>query len=211
LSAVIPHAPPPPGRPGDWEVPGPPRRGLLDLQSLNAAGVLEDPDDVARWHEALPSVRPGRVGRARLTFRVPDVEPWSAEVPSLRRLSVSLVAPDGAVVERVDRRIGFRRVEVRGTELLINGRAVLIRGVNRHDFDPRTGRVVSAEDLRLDVVAMKGWGFNAVRTSHYPNDPRFLDLCDELGLYVVDEANLEAHAYNESLCHDSRYRSTWLE
>ena len=103
-------------------------------------------------------------------------------------------------MERVERRIGFRRVEIRGVELLVNGRPVLIRGVNRHDFDPRTGRVVAPEDMRADVVAMKRWGFNAVRTSHYPNDPAFLDLCDELGLYVIDEADIESHAWYERRC-----------
>ena len=211
LSAIVPDAPPPPPGPGDWVVPGPPRRGILDLQSLNAAGVLAKPDDVARWREAEPVVRPPRVGRVRLAARVPGVTPWSAEVPALRGLVVSLFAPDGSLVERVERRVGFRRVEVRGLELLVNGRAVLIRGVNRHDFDPRTGRVVAPEDLRADVVAMKRWGFNAVRTSHYPNDPAFLDACDELGLYVIDEADIESHGWYEDVCHDPRYRAAFLD
>ncbi|MEW6225437.1 MAG: glycoside hydrolase family 2 TIM barrel-domain containing protein [Chloroflexota bacterium] len=211
LSAVVPDAPPPPPGPGDWVVPGPPRRGILDLQSLNAAGVLAEPDDVARWREAEPVVRPPRVGRVRLAARVPGVTPWSAEIPALRGLAVSLVAPNGSLVERVERRIGFRRVEVRGLELLVNGRAVLLRGVNRHDFDPRTGRVVAPEDLRADVIAMKRWGFNAVRTSHYPNDPAFLDACDELGLYVIDEADIESHGWYEDVCHDPRYRAAFLD
>ena len=122
-----------------------------------------------------------------------------------------LRAPDGAVVERVERRIGFRRVEVRGVELLVNGRAVLIRGVNRHDFDRRTGRVISAEDMLADVVAMKRWGFNALRTSHYPNDPYLLDVCDELGLYVIDEADIESHGWYDDVCHDPRYRSAFVD
>ena len=137
--------------------------------------------------------------------------PWSAEVPALRTLQVSLIAPDGSVVERVERRIGFRRVEVRGLELLVNGRPILVRGVNRHDFDPRTGRVVAPEDLRADVVAMKRWGFNAVRTSHYPNDPAFLDACDELGLYVIDEADIESHGWYDDVCRDPRYRLAFVD
>jgi beta-galactosidase len=151
------------------------------------------------------------VGVVRLAARVPAVTPWSAEVPALRTLTVTLRAPDGTAVERIERKIGFRRVEVRGVELLVNGRPVLIRGVNRHDFDPRTGRVVAPADLRADVIAMKRYGFNAVRTSHYPNDPRFLDACDELGLYVVGEADIESHAYIDDLCDDPRYRSAWVD
>jgi beta-galactosidase len=139
------------------------------------------------------------------------VTPWSAEVPALRTLAVSLFAPDGTLVERVERRIGFRRVEVRGVELLVNGRAVLIRGVNRHDFDPSTGRVVAPEDMRADVIAMKRWGFNALRTSHYPNDPALLDACDELGLYVIDEADIESHGWYDDVCHDPSYRAAFLD
>ena len=211
VAAVVPHAPPPPPGPGDWVVPGPPRRGILDLQSLNAAGAFTDPADAERWRQAEPMVRPPRVGRVRLAARVPGVTPWSAEVPALCRLVVTLFAPDGTPVERVERRVGFRRVEIRGAELLVNGHAVLIRGVNRHDFDPRTGRVVAPEDLRADVIAMKRFGFNAVRSSHYPNDPAFLDACDELGLYVIDEADIESHGWYDDVCHDPRYRGAFLD
>ncbi len=209
--AAVPHEPPAPGGPGDWVVPGPPRRGVLDLVSLSAAGALTAADDIVRWEQARPVVRPPRVGIVRLETRVPGVTPWTAEVPALRRLGVTLRAPDGTVAERIDRRIGFRRVEVTDRELLVNGRAVLIRGVNRHDFDPQTGRVVSEDDLRADVILMKQFGVNAVRTSHYPNEPAFLDLCDELGLYVISEADIESHAYIDDLCHDPRYRNAWVD
>jgi beta-galactosidase len=211
LAAIVPDEPPPAGGPGDWAVPGPPRRGALDLQSLAAAGALTDPDDVERWRQAEPVMRPPRVGAVRLAACIPDVRPWSAEVPALHRLVVTLRAPDGQVVEQADRMIGFRRVEVVGRELLVNGRAVLIHGVNRHDFDPRTGRTVSLADMRADVELMKRFNVNAVRTSHYPNDPAFLDLCDEVGLYVVDEADIESHAYLDDLCHDPRYRAAWVD
>jgi beta-galactosidase len=111
----------------------------------------------------------------------------------------------------VDLRVGFRRVEIEGVHLLINGAAVLIRGVNRHDFDQHTGRVISAESIRADLVAMKRHGFNAVRTSHYPNDPALLDLTDELGLYVFAEADIESHAFIDSLCDDPRYLNAWVD
>jgi beta-galactosidase len=211
LRAGVAHQPPPPGGPGDWAVPGPPRRGALDLQSLAAAGALVDPDDIERWRQAEPVMRPPRVGVARLGARVPGVTPWSAEVPALYRLAVALLAPDGTAVERVERMIGFRRVEVTAKELLVNGQPVLIHGVNRHDFDPRTGRTVALDDLRADAELMKRFNVNAVRTSHYPNDPAFLDLCDEVGLYVVDEADIESHAYLDDLCHDPRYRAAWVD
>ncbi len=107
--------------------------------------------------------------------------------------------------------LGFRRVDIDGVHLLINGAAVLLRGVNRHDFDQHTGRVISAESMRADLVAMKQFGFNAVRTSHYPNDPVFLDLTDELGLYVIAEADIESHAFIDQLCNDPRYLNAWVD
>ncbi|MCA1481462.1 beta-galactosidase, partial [Bradyrhizobium sp. NBAIM08] len=101
--------------------------------------------------------------------------------------------------------------EVVGHELLVNGRAVLIKGVNRHDHDPRRGKAVTAASIEADLVLMKQHGINAVRTSHYPNDAALYDACDRLGLYVVGEANLEAHAYLRSLLKDPRWGSAVLE
>ena len=121
--------------------------------------------------------------------RVDAVEPWSAEVP---RLYDAAVAAGG---ERVALRIGFRTVVVEDGLLKVNGRRVLLRGVNRHEFDPDHGRVVSEELMRRDVLLMKAHNVNAVRTAHYPPHPRFLELCDELGLYVIDECDLETHGF----------------
>ncbi|MDJ0865199.1 MAG: glycoside hydrolase family 2 TIM barrel-domain containing protein [Myxococcota bacterium] len=143
--------------------------------------------------------------------RFPRVRPWSSEAPHRYRVVAELIDPDGAVREVVAQAVGFRRVEVRGRELLVNGRAVLIRGVNRHDHDERHGKTVSLASMRHDVEGMKRANFNAVRTAHYPNDARFYDLCDELGLYVVDEANVETHAREHSLCHDPRFLAAFVE
>lgn len=139
---------------------------------------------------------------------IPRVKSWSAELPHRYLVTVTLVDDRGRDVETVRQWTGFRRVEIVGRDLLVNGRRVMLRGVNRHDHHPDRGKAVTPEDMRADIVLMKQHNVNAVRCSHYPNDPRFLDLCDELGLYVIDEANVESHAWNTSLCHDPRYRPT---
>ena len=145
-----------------------------------------------------------------LTMAVPEAEVWSAEAPVRYRVVVALER-GGSVVEAVSQTVGFRSVRVVGNQLLVNGAAVMIRGVNRHDHHPVRGRAVTPDDMRADLITMKQHNVNAVRCSHYPNDPRFLDLCDELGLYVVDEADIESHAFNDLLCDDPAYAVTWLE
>ena len=143
-------------------------------------------------------------------FVLEGVEPWSAESPTRHRVVAELLDPTGASIEVHAQLIGFRTVEVRDRALLVNGRPVWVFGVNRHDHHPTRGKAVGVEDMRDDLLAMRRHNITAVRCSHYPNDPRLLDLCDEIGLYVVDEANIESHAYNTSLCDDPAYRSTWL-
>ena len=138
-------------------------------------------------------------------------KPWSSEAPHLYTLIASLIDADGSFIESTSIRIGFRRIEIRDRELLINGRPVLIKGVNRHDHHPERGKALTREDLREDVLSIKRWGFNAVRTAHYPNDPFFYDLCDEYGLYVVDEANIEAHARLAEICLDDRYAHAFFD
>jgi beta-galactosidase len=145
----------------------------------------------------------------RIVTSVPKVKAWSAEQPNLYTLEITLKTSSG--VERDVRRIGFRKVEIRGNNLLINGRRVMIKGVNRHDHDDTNGKAVSRELMLEDVLTMKRFNFNAVRTSHYPNDPQFLDLCDEYGLYVIDEANIESHAYGHSVCRNQRYAGAFLD
>jgi beta-galactosidase len=182
-----------------------------DRATAVAAGMAVDLTGQAGRGALSGRALPPQDGRVAWSIEVPGVTPWSAEIPTLYSLTISLRAPSGEVVEQVTHNIGFRRVEIAGLELLVNGRPVLIHGVNRHDFDPRTGRVVSVEAMRADVVLMKRFGFNAVRTSHYPNDPAFLDLCDELGMYVIDEADIECHAFYSSLAWDQRYLGAWVD
>ena len=118
---------------------------------------------------------------------------WTAETPYLYRCVVSLHDEQGNIVDAEGYDIGFRKVEITNGQLCINGKPLLIRGVNRHEHHPENGHTVNEEDMLADIKLMKQNNFNAVRTAHYPNHPRWYELCDELGLYVVDEANIETH------------------
>ena len=137
---------------------------------------------------------------------------WTAETPVLYTLVIVLKDPQGNAVDFESGAVGFRQVEInnRGV-LLLNGRRLVIRGVDRHEHCPETGRVVSRARMRQDIEAMKRLNFNAVRTSHYPNDPYWYDLCDELGLYLVGETNLETHGMAGDLSHDPSWSGVYLE
>lgn len=118
---------------------------------------------------------------------------WSAEKPHLHTLLLTLKDNAGSVLEVVPQQVGFRKVEIRGEAFLVNGKQILFKGVNRHEHDPDTGHFVTEESMLRDIVLFKQYNINAVRTSHYPNHPRWLELCDQHGIYVISEANLETH------------------
>lgn len=132
-------------------------------------------------------------GVFRLQTRIADVKRWTAETPNLYQAVLELIGSDGALIEATSLKIGFRRVQISNGVLLVNGRPVMIRGVNRQEFDPRGMHVISRETTRRDIELMKQFNVNALRTSHYPNDPYVYELADQYGLYVVDEANVESH------------------
>ena len=131
--------------------------------------------------------------RAELCLTVTAPHKWSAETPHLYRLTLTLLDEQGSALESEAHDVGFRAVEIRGGLLRVNGQPLLIRGANRHEHHPATGHVVTPADMEQDLLLMKRHNFNAVRCSHYPNHPELYRLCDRLGLYVVDEANLETH------------------
>ncbi|WP_181304548.1 glycoside hydrolase family 2 TIM barrel-domain containing protein [Rufibacter sp. XAAS-G3-1] len=118
---------------------------------------------------------------------------WSAESPALYHVTIKLLDKKGRIQEVIPQRIGFRKVEIQNGKFLVNGQPILIKGVNRHEADAVTGQTVSKEQMLQDIKLMKQYNINAVRTAHYPNDEYWYQLCDEYGLYVVDEANIESH------------------
>ena len=153
----------------------------------------------------------GRVLELSGAVRRPHL--WSAETPNLYTAIVSLLDAEGVLVESTSSRIGFRRIDMGYRELRVNGQVVMFKGVNRHDHDDETGKTVSRERMRQDVMVMKRLNINAVRTSHYPNDPYFYELCDEVGLYVIDEANVECHEYQpaDRLAQDARWMAAFVD
>jgi len=121
------------------------------------------------------------------------VKPWSAEQPKLYTVLISLKDQKGNVLEVIPQRVGFRHIEIKGGQLLVNGQPILIKGADRHELDPDGGYIVSVERMIQDIKIMKQLNINAVRTCHYPDDPRWYDLCDEYGIYLTAESNLESH------------------
>lgn len=143
------------------------------------------------------------------------VTPWNAEQPCLYTLTVSLMQGE-TLLEKVVQRVGFRRMEIVQGEMRLNGRRIMLRGVNRHEYDPENGRVMTREKTREDLLLMKKHHINAVRTSHYPDIPALYELCDELGLYVIDECDLETHAFEiedipQRLVEDESWREAYLD
>lgn len=138
-----------------------------------------------------------RNGVAKYQLRVKNVRKWSAETPNLYTLVVSPIQNGGMYLpyEIIQVKVGFRKVEIKNKQFLVNGQPVLLKGADRHEMDPDAGYNVSEQRMIQDIMMMKRMNINAVRTSHYPNDPRWYDLCDKYGLYVVAEANQESHGF----------------
>ena len=159
-------------------------RGLLsvDVQVTGGKGQIE-----ARLYDA-----EGQQVAEGCQAEVAGVKPWSAETPYLYILEIEL-KQGGKTLEVVRKKIGFRHIEIKGGQLLVNGQPILIKGADRHELDPDGGYIVSVERMIQDIKIMKYLNINAVRTCHYPDDPRWYDLCDEYGLYLTAESNLESH------------------
>lgn len=156
---------------------------------------LHSPDGghVLTERVGVPSVPPGQEAAVSYTAKLANPARWNAEEPNLYTLVLILRDGGDGVVEVQSRRVGFRQVEIRDGQILLNGVPLTLRGVNRHEHDPRLGKTVDERSMLQDVLLMKRHNLNAVRTSHYPNHPRWYELCDEYGLYLIDEANVECH------------------
>lgn len=135
---------------------------------------------------------------------------WSAEEPNLYTLKLRLVN-NGKTIEEMQTKVGFRKVEISNGRLLVNGKQIRLRGVNRHEMDPRTGHVISKERMLRDIRLMKQANINAVRTCHYPDDPYWYSLCDSIGLYVLDEADIEEHGLRGQLASDPSWLGAFID
>jgi beta-galactosidase len=153
----------------------------------------------------------GKNDFALMQAEIKNPKKWSAEFPNLYTIVFDLKNAEGEVVEYKSTKFGFREVEIKDGQLFVNGQPILLYGVNRHDHDPVTGKVVSRESMVQDILTMKKFNINAVRTAHYPNNEEWLDLCDEYGLYVMDEVNLETHGLGGRLSNDALWSTAFLE
>ena len=189
---------------------------LKDASGREIATLKGDVEDIldlehkaGRMNEWYPQRGPRKLGRMSATIKSP--KRWTAETPYLYKLHLALLNAEGEAIQQVAQSVGFRSVEIRNGQLLVNGASVRFRGVNRHEHDPRTARVMSEERMLQDILLMKQANINAVRTSHYPNVSRWYELCDSLGLYVMDEADIEEHGLRGTLASTPDWHAAFLD
>ena len=182
-------------RDGRLVVTGDVRNFTVSPQVANLSLALLDPAGHSILEQKLPALSIAGGEAAPFKFNAPVANPqqWSAEIPTLYTLLLTARDSAGRVLEVIPWRVGFRTVEIKSGQLLVNGKPVLFRGVNRHEWDPDTGQVMTRQRMLQDIRLMKQNNINAVRSCHYPNVPEWYALCDEYGLYVIDEADIESH------------------
>ncbi|MCB2198838.1 DUF4981 domain-containing protein [bacterium] len=199
-------------RTGSFEVDVDLRSYADSKQTIAIEAVLLDPSntEVLRHQKEL-KLKGGTSKTVTLEGMVEDVAAWSAEHPNLYTLLIHLIDNEGNTIEIARQAVGFRRYEVIGNQMFVNGVAIDIKGTNRHEHDPLHGRTVRYEIMRKDALLMKQFNINAVRTSHYPNDSRWYGLCDSLGLYVCDEVNVETHYTENTFLKQESYHAATVE
>lgn len=177
--------------------------------TIAADEVLDLQHKAARMNEWFP--QRGHRKFNRMEMKVANPKLWSVEHPYLYTLCLQLQNAEGAVVEQVTQKVGFRTINIKNGQLLVNGNAIKIRGVNRHEHDPYTARVMSEERMLQDLRLMKEANINAVRLAHYPNCPRWYELCDSMGMYVMDEADCETHGLRGTLASTPDWGDAFLD
>lgn len=183
-------------------------KNLFDA-TADAAEILNLNHSAKLMNEWNPQRGPRKTGRIKAYIENPLL--WTAETPNLYSLIVSLEDSLGNVVEKVCQKIGFREVEMYNGQMLINGMPIRLRGVNRHEHDPKLGKVMTRERMLEDIILMKRANINAVRTAHYPNENYWYDLCDSIGLYVMDEADIEEHGLRGTLAADPDWAGAFVD
>jgi len=181
----------------------------VEVSLINGDGTPWTEDPLGKVSQS--EIRPRGRGAFSLEKKIREPLKWSAESPNLYTVLLTLRNETGTVIEVEQCRFGFREVSIKGGQLLINGVPILIKGVNRHEHDPDRGRAITVERMIEDIVLMKRFNINTVRTSHYPNDPKWYDLCDRYGLYLIDEANIESHGMGYNLDRTLGNKPEWEE
>jgi beta-galactosidase len=185
--------------------------------SINASAELLDPDGKVVWKDMIKQFRLGKSAEQEtaLVGKIKSPRLWTGETPHLHTLVITTLDAEGRELDAQRHRVGFRSIRISSEgEFLVNGRPVIFKGVNRHEHNPDTGRHVTDEQMRAEVRLMKQLNINSVRTSHYPNHPRWLELCDQYGIYAINEANIESHGYyygEDSLSHPPRWKAAHVE
>jgi beta-galactosidase len=178
-------------------------------EEISIEEILDVNHKASIMNEWFPQRGPRKLGR--ISAKIAQPHRWTAETPYLYTLTLSLKDAQGKVVERAASKVGFRSVEIKNGAFLVNGAPVRFRGVNRHEHDPYTARVMTEERMLQDLLLMKQANVNAVRTSHYPNHPRWYELCDSLGIYVMDEADIEEHGLRGTLASTPDWHAAFLD
>ena len=181
----------------------------VGCDTLAAVEVLDLQHKAARMNEWYP--QRGHRKFNRMEIHVDSPKLWSAEQPYLYTLLLQLQKADGTIVEQTEQKVGFRTIHIAGGQLLINGQPIKIRGVNRHEHDPYRARVMTEELMLKDLQLMKQAHVNAVRLSHYPNCPRWYELCDSIGMYIMDEADAETHGLRGTLASTPDWAEAFLD
>ena len=182
---------------------------IVGSDSVAADEVLDLAHKAARMNEWYPQRGYRKFNRMEIKVATPRL--WSAEAPNLYTLKLELRDALGRHIEKTSLQVGFRQINIRGGQLLINGNAIKIRGVNRHEHDPYTARVMTEERMLQDLRLMKDANINAVRLAHYPNCPRWYELCDSMGMYVMDEADCETHGLRGTLASTPDWADAFLD